>query len=66
MAKTERDLMKRKMDQATDHIQKSAEIIQQVAEIYAGEHPEIVEEYKTTYAFLLQAKVLVELLRRTY
>lgn len=58
--------MKRKLDQAIAHVDKVQEILVEVSSGYTDDHPEIVEQYKVTFAFFEQAKAILVSLRTTY
>lgn len=66
MAKGVRELVKRKMTQASNHVDQAQLDIMEAAEYYADEHPEIVEQLKVLYAFLAQGKVIIDQWMQTY
>lgn len=58
--------MKRKLDSAINHCESIQAVLAEVSGIYKDTHPEIVEQYKTTYLFFEQAKQVLIGLRTTY
>lgn len=58
--------MKRKVDQGIEHVNKTQLCIMELGEFYAEDHPEIVDQLKTIYAFFEQGKALLAAWKTTY
>ena len=58
--------MKRKVAQAVGHVDSTQKCIMELGEFYNDDHPEIVEQLKTIYAYFEQGKVILEQWKTTY
>lgn len=66
MAHGPRELMKRKTNQIITHVEKAQQGIMELGEFYAVDHPEVIDQLKTIYAFYEQAKELIRSFRGEY
>jgi hypothetical protein len=66
MVNNPRQAIKRDLDAAINHVEHIQEILTRTGEKYRADHPEILQQYETTFAFFEQAKELLNVLRDTY
>lgn len=66
MPSNPRQAIKAKLDSAIVHCEKIQETLAFLGEVVYTDYPEIVEQYKVTFAFFEQGLALLDGLRRTY
>lgn len=66
MPSNPRQAIKAKLDSAINHCEKLQEILVFLGDVVYTDYPDIVEQYKTTFAYFEQGKSILEGLRSTY